>query len=199
MIEGDRSQAGKFTPGQDLTAWQLNRLGETASKGSTLSNTGASTIQGSFGTVFVERPAVSGSGQIDFPFRAYPIFTNDGIEVYVRPGTANNRMPKISGVYLDATVTPALQITSSGTWDIVLKATKTGTKFFPDTLAVEAKLRDTYPDTDNEGYLMLATLNVTGTTPGLSITSFSQIVYASQVVVRTKAGSQTAVWTWSSR
>jgi len=199
MIEGDRNRGGKFTPGQELTAWQLNRVGETASRGGTIFSSNVDTIQGPFGTVFGDRSIVKAGIQYDYPFKCIIGYTNDGLEVKVRPGTVNNRMPKLSGSYLDATVTQALQITSAGTWDILIKATKTTTTFFPDTVIIDAKKRDTYADDDGNGYLVVATLTVTGTAPLLNITSFNQIVYASQVVVRTKPGTITAVWTWTSR
>lgn len=198
MIEGTRNPAGKFTPGQELTEWQLNKLAEYASRGVSTFSGSQDTIQGTFGTVSMDRSAIL--GQIyDYPFKCVLGFTDDGLEVAVRPGTVNNRMPKISGVYLDATVPQKLQISEAGTWDILIKATKTGVKFFPDTVAIEAKKRDAYSDDDTNGYLIIATINVTGTAPALNITSFSQIAYASQVVVRTKAGSATALWTWTSR
>jgi hypothetical protein len=200
MIEGDRNFAGKFTPGQDLEAWELNRVGEVASRGVTISSSGADTLQGSFGTVFMERPQPFVANTVtDFPFKVFAGFNDDGVEVTVRPGTVNNRIPKIASVYMDAATPPKLTIDQSGIWDILIKATKTVDSFFPDTVEVVAIKRDEWTNTDTVGYLLIASITLTGTAPALSISSITQSIYASQIVVRTKAGSATAIWNWTSR
>lgn len=199
MIEGDRSFAGKFTPGQELEAWELNRMGEVASRGMTLNSSGADTIQGPFGTVFMERQQVLVGSVLDYPFKVSVGFNNDGVELTVRPGTVNNRMPKTSDVYLDALVTPKIYISEPGIWDILIKATKTSQTFFPDTVDVVALKRDTWAESDSTGYLVIATLTLAGSAPALTVAAFGQTVFASQILVRTKSGSGPTFWNWTSR
>lgn len=194
-----------FSPGQALTAWQLNRVGETASKGLTIHSASIDTIQGTFGTVFMGGRPIMEEIKYDYPFKVTASRTDDGgsIVVYVRPGTVNNRMPKIGGKYLDDVERPFLSYSNYSMTKkkiVALKVAKGDIKFFPDQ--VEVILSDdeeTLTDNDNFGYLQLAAISGDKVDGKPTITAMYQYVYASQIVARAKPGDQLAIWAWSSR
>lgn len=203
MMEGDRSLAGKFTPGQALTSWQLNRVADQASRSHTVQNDGVSTIQGPFGTVYQSQQSVSQAQIYDYPFKVTLGAIGNTIQVYVRPGSVNNFMPKIGTKWLDDADRPHLDFTTFTMTNkkiVALKVTKQGVKFFPNT--VEVVLLDddeALVDTDNYGYLQIASISGTNVAGKPNILAIYQIIYASQVVARMKPGTQTAIWDWSSR
>lgn len=139
---------------------------------------------------------------LDFPFKVKTKKATSGYDVYVRPGTVNNFVPKISGTYLDADTPPSFNFTSvgsSGKKIVAIKVTKDGVAFFPST--VEIVLVDSESDiasTNTIGYIQVASITCT-TTGGLKVKSINQFVYASQIVTRVKPGSSSAVWTFTSR
>lgn len=201
-IEGDRYPSGVFNPGQALTASLMNELAGQAARGQQYYSGGQLVAQGTFGTIDMSLQQVQMQDVYDFPFKVN--FTSgEGNEkkVYVRPGTVNNFIPKISGKYLDAVDRPSLSfssVTSSGHKLVYIKATKVGVTFFPNN--VEVVMLDTEPaDTDNNGYLLIASISCSTVEGSLVVTAVNQYVYASQIVVRAKPGSSTAVWAWTSR
>jgi hypothetical protein len=202
-MEGNRSKAGMFHAGELLSATKLNALGELAGYGTTKHSSSTKAIQGLFGTVFMDSSIEENGIIYDYPFKVTLDNIDLGTAVYVRPGSVNNFMPKISGNYLDATPKPYVHFvnfTSSKTKIVALKVTKDGVRFFPHTC--EIVLLDNYDvlvDTDNYGYLALASITGENSANGPVITGVNQLVYASQVVIRAKPGSETAIWSFSSR
>lgn len=133
-----------------------------------------------------------------YPFRVTTFKDGSVMKARVMPGTANNFVPKISGTYLDADTPPTLTL-SSGKNLICLKVTYSTATFFPDTVEVVALTSDAaMAPTNSNGYLQLASVNVTGSGSTLGAVVY-QYIFASQVVVRAKPGSTTAVWAFSSR
>ena len=135
------------------------------------------------------------SAEIVHPFKVSAFKDGSDVKVTVRAGTVNNLVPKIGSDYLDAATPPTLTLSGNATHRIYLKAsTASPPVFFPDTVVVESATSD-QADTNTYGYLLLATVVVDG---GV-IKSVNQFVYASQVLVRAKPGTATALWSWSSR
>jgi hypothetical protein len=131
----------------------------------------------------------------DHPFKVTVFMDGDAVKFSVRAGTVNNIVPKIGTDFLDAIPAPAGTLDGDATHRIYLKASSTSPPaFFPDTVVAISSTAD-IADTDADGYLLLATVVVTGG----SIGPVNQYVYASQVLVRAKPGTSTALWSWSSR
>ena len=131
----------------------------------------------------------------NYPFRVTAKKDGANVKVKVRAGTVNNLVPKIGSDYLDAATAPELTLTGDATHRIYIKASSaTPPIFFPDTVVIESSAT-AKTDTDTNGYLQLASVVVSGG----KITSINQFVYASQVLVRAKPGTATALWSWSSR
>jgi hypothetical protein len=129
------------------------------------------------------------------PFRVTAFKTDDEIKVFIRAGTVNNLVPKIGADFLDAETPPNLTISGDHTHRIYLKASSaTPPVFFPNTIVVESATTD-QSDTNSNGYLKIASVVVSGG----NVTTVNQFVYASQVLVRAKPGTDTALWSWSSR
>lgn len=196
-IEGDRYPSGMFTPGEALTASSMNDLAGQAARGQQFYSTGQLMTQGTFGTVDLSRQPVTSATNIDHPFKVYLSKDNDGWMAYVRPGTVNGRIPKISGKYMDDVKPNLLTLgDAETTYDIVVKATKGETiMFFPDDIVVEAKKRGEYSDSDLNGYISVASVTL-GVDKKLE--SLNQFIFTSQVVSRIRAGT-TTFWSWSSR
>jgi len=144
----------------------------------------------------------SGGAELDYPFKVTVQKATSGYDVYVRAGTCNNFVPKISSTYLDADTPPKLNFTSVGSGGkkiVALKVTKDGVKFFPSTVeVVVVDNEEAIQNTDTNGYLQLASITCK-TDGGLRVSSINQFVYSSQVVTRVKPGSDTAAWTFTSR
>jgi hypothetical protein len=137
------------------------------------------------------------SEPFDHPFRVTVFKDGDAVKFSVRAGTVNNIVPKIGSTFLDAIPAPAgtLDTAADATHAIYLEASNTSPPaFFPDTVGVISST-GYIEDTDEDGYLLLATVGVTGGRIG----PVNQYVYASQVLVRAKPGTSTALWSWSSR
>jgi hypothetical protein len=203
-IEGNRSEGGMFRPGEILYASKLNELAQHAGYGRQWHSSNTLVAQGPFGTVdLTGSPDAGMPVDYDYPFKVTLGIIDLGTTVYVRPGSVNNFMPKISGNYLDATPKPYLHFvnfTSSKTKIVALKVTKDGVKFFPQTC--EIVLLDNYGElvnTDNIGYLAIASITGDNSANGPIITGVYQLVYASQIVIRAKPGTETAIWSFSSR
>jgi hypothetical protein len=133
----------------------------------------------------------------DHPFKVTVFKDGDDFKFSVRAGTVNNIVPKIGTDFLDAIPAPAgtLDTSSDATHRIYLEASSASPPaFFPDTVVAISSTAD-IADTDADGYLLLATVAVTGGIIG----PVNQYVYASQVLVRAKPGTSTALWSWSSR
>jgi hypothetical protein len=130
-----------------------------------------------------------------YPFKVTYMKDGASIKVSVRAGTVNNLVPKISSTFLDDETPPTLTISGNNTHRIYLKASSaTPPVFFPDTVVVESATSD-LADTDSNGYLLIGSVVVSGG----NVTAVNQYVYASQVLVRAKPGTATALWSWSSR
>lgn len=202
-IEGfGNNKTGNFSPGDPITAKNLNLVSAGADRGNIVHGD-ASTIQGPFGTVFMGQPNNTVVENVyNFPFRISVGKDTVGLFATVRPGTVNNFIPKTDfGVYLDNVEVPKIRLNDTGIYDIVIKATKDTTKFFPTTVIVQALKRDTYADTDTFGYLVLGSVTIQPASGAVEkrITYVGNNVFASQVVVRVKPGSAAAIWSWSSR
>jgi len=133
----------------------------------------------------------------DHPFKVTVFKDGAAVKFSVRAGTVNNIVPKIGSTFLDAIPAPAgtLDTASDATHRIYLEASSASPPaFFPDTVVAISSTAD-IADTDTDGYLLLATVAVTGGRIG----PVNQFVYASQVLVRAKPGTSTALWSWSSR
>jgi hypothetical protein len=129
------------------------------------------------------------------PFRVTAFKTDEGIKVFILAGTVNNLVPKIGADFLDAETPPNLTISGDHTHRIYLKASSAAPPaFFPDTVVVESATSD-QADTNTNGYLLIGSVVVSGG----NVTAVNQYVYASQVLVRAKPGTSTALWSWSSR
>ena len=129
------------------------------------------------------------------PFRVTARKDGTTIKVRVRAGTVNNLVPKIGSEFLDAATPPTLTLSGNNTHRIYLKASSASPPvFFPDTVVVESATSD-QADTDSNGYLLIGSVVVDGG----NVTAVNQYVYASQVLVRAKPGTATALWSWSSR
>ena len=134
---------------------------------------------------------------INHPFKC-TFFYQDGVpKVLVRAGTVNNIVPTCNDEPLDSDVKGILTLTENGAlMDIVLEASVGDPPvFFPNTVTVQNKARGAHDDTDENGYLVIASYVALN---GKFVTT-NQYVYASQVLVRAKPGSETAIWHWSSR
>jgi hypothetical protein len=132
---------------------------------------------------------------VDHPFRVIAYKDGNTVKVRVRAGTVNNLVPKIGSDFLDAATPPTLTLSGNNTHRIYLKASSASPPvFFPDTVVVESATSD-LADTDSNGYLLIGSVVVDGG----NVTAVNQYVYASQVLVRAKPGTATALWSWSSR
>lgn len=136
-----------------------------------------------------------GDDPILHPFRI-TVRTEDGTTfAKVRAGTVNNIVPTISSTRLDAVTPPELTLTGDATHRIYLKASIGASPvFFPDTMIVTSATSD-QTDSNNDGYLLVGTVVISGG----AVVGVNQYVYASQVVVRAKPGSGTAIYLWTSR
>ena len=137
------------------------------------------------------------------PFRVTAkLEIGDNIIIKIRAGTVNNLVPYIGDEQLDSPLVENLAVGSAGTWDVFIRAESASPPIFtPDTLDCIVNKREDgdLTDTNTYGYLRIATVVVTGTAGNLRISSVNQYVYASQVLVRAKPGTATALWFWSSR
>ena len=129
------------------------------------------------------------------PFRI--TVRKDGSNLYakVRAGTVNNLVPNIDGDDLDIIPAPELTLTDDATNQIYLRAESTSPPvFFPNSLEVITST-SAQTDTNTYGYLLIGSVVLSEG----KVQAINQYVYASQVVVRAKPGSATALWNWSSR
>jgi hypothetical protein len=131
------------------------------------------------------------------PFRVSFFYENGVPKAYVRAGTVNNIVPTINDEPLDSDVKGVLTLTEDGSINHIVLEASIGDPpvFLPDTVTVQTKAPNNHDDTDENGYLVLASYIAQD---GRFITT-SQFVYASQVLVRAKPGTETAIWFWSSR
>lgn len=136
-----------------------------------------------------------GDNPILHPFRITVRNTDGTIFAKVRAGTVNNIVPTISSTRLDAVPAPEVTLTGDGTHRIYARvAVGASPVFFPDTAIITTSTTD-QTDTDEYGYLLLGTVVVSNG----AVVGVNQYVYASQVVVRAKPGSGTAIYLWTSR
>lgn len=145
---------------------------------------------------------VDSQPEADFvhPFKV-DVFNDGGtFKARVRAGTVNNIVPKEqTGEPLDSDAAQPIDMTDASLNRIYIKAASSSTPvFLPDTLEV---LSDTNArtDTDSNGYLQIASVLIEIVGGGARKVTINQFVYASQVLVRAKPGTATALWSWSSR
>lgn len=137
------------------------------------------------------------------PFKVYIKKGTAGIDVYVMPGTANNRMVKIGSDDLDKSEAPKLNFTTfsmTGKKIVALKITYATATFFPQ--ASEIVLLDdeeSLTDTNTTGFLQIASITGSSVSGKAKISAVNQFIHASQIVVRVKPGSSNAVWSFLSR
>jgi hypothetical protein len=202
-IEGDRSEGGMFSAGEPLSASKLNYLAQLAGYGTTKHSSSLKTVQGPFGTVYMDEMSEDGTILYDFPFKVTLGLEGNEVRVYVRAGSVNNFMPKIDNKYLDFAPAPYLtfsSVSSTNTKIVAIKVTKDGVKFFPQTC--EIVLKDDYESlapSDNVGYLAIASISAEMVGGKVVLRGLNQLIYASQVLIRAKAGTETAIWSFSSR
>lgn len=136
--------------------------------------------------------------QLSYPFQVSVKKVDGAYKATVKPGTANNIIPKISGTYLDDLTPPTLTL-SSGKSRICLKVTYSTATFFPDNVEIVALTSDeAMAPSDSTAYLQLASVNI-GTVNGSEKATVTQYIFSSQIVIRAKPGSGTAVWAFNSR
>ena len=209
-IEGSRYTAGQFHEGELLSAEKLNQLGLAADRGRTYHSSGVSTIQGPFGTIFLDSE-VATQQFYDYPFK---ITVTGGaspgqFKVYVRAGTVNSFVATYkdspsAGKYLDEVPNEGMLLSSasSSVKYIVLRASVDATKkFFPNKSEVYmTDDPESLVDSENYGHLLLGTLslNKTGSTI-TGIASVNQFIYTSLCLIRVKGGASSTVWNWTSR
>jgi hypothetical protein len=202
-IEGDRSQGGLFSAGEELSASKLNFVAQLAGYGTTKHSSSLKTVQGPFGTAYMDSMGEDNAIIYDFPFKVTLGLEGNEVRVYVRAGSVNNFMPKIGSIYLDFTPAPYLtfnSVTSTHTKIVAIKVTKDGVKFFPQTC--EIVLVDDYESlapSDNVGYLAIASISAEMVEGKVVLRGLNQLIYASQIVVRVKPADTTAEWAFSSR
>lgn len=197
-LEGNRFGGGTFSDGEALSASKLNDLSAAAARGQQWHSTGDLVTQGTFGTVSLNGRALQSGVIYDFPFRVSAYVDGSTLKVSVRPGTANNRMPKMGGKYMDDTPKPELTMPAPHVpVGVYLKIKHTSPGFFPQE--AEVILATEISDSDTEGYLMLASVAMTPVGQPVGVAGVYQHIYASQVVARVKPGSADAVWSFTSR
>ena len=127
-------------------------------------------------------------GRRRHPLEVYSNPNNGSPAVSIWPGTVNGVMPQVSGVYLDATTRPKLNIGSSGY--VYVKVTRASGQVFPSTVAIE--FASTVPaDTSTTGHFAIASVTKTGN----SLT-INQAVSSSLIVGRQAYGLSGAVFYW---
>lgn len=210
-IEGDRYNSGLFSPGDSISASQLNDLGALGSRGNQYYSNGSLVTQGTFGTIDLNAPQTVSAQIYDYPFKVSvgPGASAGQWKVYVRAGTVNSWIPKVkdgpmAGKYLDDQPAPYLEMNSaSGNSKYVVLHCKnsSGTKFFPhETDVFLADSLESLTDTNDDGYLLLASLSLKKTGGTISeVTYVNQYIYSAQSLVRVKPGSEAAIWIWTSR
>jgi hypothetical protein len=135
---------------------------------------------------------------VRYPFKVRHFKEGDVHKVSVLPGTANNMIPKIGSTYLDAATPPTLTVSAGRTY-IALKTTYSTATFFPDTVVIEAITTEAgLAATNTTGYLVLGSVNIE-TVSGVETVAVSQYIFSSQLVIRSKPGTGTAVWLFNSR
>jgi hypothetical protein len=134
---------------------------------------------------------------IDYPFKVELKKVDEILKAFVRAGTVNNVVPKISSKYLDdPTVDGVTVSTDDGIMDVLLKVTKGASPvFFPTESTIEVSSRPIPVDTDTNAYLVLASIAFTES----GSATITQQIFSSQIVTRAKPGSSTAIWLFSSR
>jgi hypothetical protein len=150
---------------------------------------------GSPSFVMEERP----DPEIIHPFKCRFYFEGGVPKVLVRAGTVNNIVPTINDEPLDSDVKGIIELTNPGNLMHVVLEASVGDPpvFLPDTITVQLKAPNAHADTDENGYLVIGSYVLAA--DGKSFVTTSQFVYASQVLVRAKPGTATALWFWSSR
>jgi hypothetical protein len=141
---------------------------------------------------------LSDESSVEYPFRVSLIKEGTTYRARVNPGTANNMIPKIGSTYLDDAAPPTITLSTGRTY-ICLKTTYSSATFFPDQVEVVAITSEAgLAATNTNGYLVLASVNIE-TVSGVQTATLSQYIFSSQLVIRSKPGSGTAVWLFNSR
>lgn len=211
-IEGNRSSSGAFHAGEPLSSRKLNNIGITADYGITKHSDGVQSIQGPFGTVYMDNIPFVGDGfEYDYPFKVTIQADEEPntYRVYVRAGMANNFVPTMKATstgdkVMDSTPVPFFLMSSApnGVKYVVLKCLKNPGSFYANN--PEVRLHDdpeSFQDSDLEGHLLLASIAVEKDGGVIkSITRVYQYIYTSQVAMRMKAGESVPVfWSFTSR
>ena len=137
---------------------------------------------------------------VNYPFKVRVFTKDNSLKAAVLPGTCNNIVPKISSVSLDADEPPSLDVNSTGTKIIALKVTYGTASFFPNTVEIVVLTSEEALEASNSNaFLQLASFNVTSVNGSMTAGPIYQYIYSSQVALRFKPGSGTAVWSFHSR
>jgi hypothetical protein len=125
------------------------------------------------------------------PLTVFLTIENETAFATVQPGTVNQFIPKINGVFIDASPPPKLSLSGSGY--IVLKVTRVQGSPFPNN--AEILFSSTAPtDTTSNGHALLA--SVTNTNGNITIRNLiSGNLNCHRV--RIGGGSSTALYYWS--
>lgn len=212
MIEGNRSPAGFFTPGESLSAGKLNVVADMASRHHTTINVGIRTMQGPFGTVY-DVPFEETFQTYDYPFKVSVMSgdTAGSFKVFVRAGTVNSYIPKVlggpdNGKYLDTEPAPYLEMTSASSDNkyVILRArvSESGGKFFPnDTDVYLVDSLESLADSNTDGHILIASIALKKESGQIvGVNKISQFIYSSQGLVRVApGGGMNCLWSWTSR
>lgn len=138
----------------------------------------------------------SNATAIQHPFKVKLKKVDGVLKTFVRAGTVNNVVPKISSKFLDdPTVDGVTTSDDDGTMDVLLKVSKGASPvFFPDTAVIEVSSRPIPADTDSDGYLVLASISFNE-----GKATIFQHIYSSLICARAKPGSAAAIYLFSSR
>ena len=116
------------------------------------------------------------------------------LKAFVRAGTVNNVIPEIDGKYLDDPTNEGVTVSEdAGTMYVLLRVTGSSGKFFPEEAEIIVS-STIWIDTNSAGYLNIASISFNNGTPIVN-----QFVYTSQIAVRAKPGTATAIWLFSAR
>ena len=185
----------KVNQGERISNLDLNRLSQGVDKTTLRSGPNYLVKRNMGGTTIQIEQQSSGYAPPDPPFTPYG--SGDGSKYYVtgKMGTINNEKPKIGDKYIDEVPTPKLEVTEDSL--LVAKCNYVEGPFFPQDVSIEIaagkSMADTFPDTETEGYYLLAVIKKDSKSKDYSTLAVSS---GNLIVNRLKAGANTAMWWW---
>lgn len=170
---------GSFGADEYITASALNKIGVGLDMNRAMMSQGVQFTNSAGGVAFTTPQDVVFGGS-STPFLVFLDTVEDVIVVRVLTGTVNNVIPYINGTLMNANYTPITAPTTVGDYMVCVKCkADPAPASFPKTnseITIEP-----YPttDTDTEGYIGLANLNVTPKTGGGVNYNLNQLVSGS--------------------